>query len=155
MDRQCSVHVVSVDISAKVEHWALNSAIAVANNEQWVCYVPGKVKRKLRSALKERYGARNLQYRVFALLVYAAIRDHLHVIERVIIDQDYEGGQVEATIKNLLLHLVRRDYPQATAEFVRFANIKGSETDLLAKRAYDARTNKWPVLTYAAIEELL
>ena len=100
-------HSVEVDLSAKAEAWTLTSAVAVADGEQWVCFVPSKVKQRLRAVIISRYGAKNLQYRVFALIVYIALRPHLWNIQRIVLDQDYEGPQAESTIKNLLLHLVR------------------------------------------------
>lgn len=125
---------------------------AVADGEQWVCFVPRNVKQRLVSTARNRYGAKNLQYRVFALFVYIALRPHLCNIERMVIDQDYEGPQAESTIKNLPLHLIRREKPDATGEFIRFSNVKGGAADRLAKRVFDGKERA----TYAMhFEELL
>lgn len=147
--------ILSVDMSAKVEHWTRDSAIAVANGEQWILYVPARVKRQLRAELKARHGGRNLQYRVFALLIFVAIRGRLREIERIVVDQDYQGSQAEAAIKNFLLQLVRRDQPDAAADFVRFANVKGCAADLLAKRAFDGQLRPNRFVTFEEIERLL
>lgn len=144
-------HTVYVDLSAKVEHWTLASAVAVCNGGQWVCYVSGKAKQRARRALKERHGSRHLQYRVLALLIYVAIRERLAEIEQVVIDRDYAGEQAEATIKNLLLALVRRERPETPAAFVRFENVKGSAADLLAKQVFDGKAPAGRVLSFAEL----
>jgi hypothetical protein len=42
------------------------------------------------------------------------------------------GADPEATIKNVLLRLLRMDKPETTAGFVRFDQVKGSQADVLA-----------------------
>lgn len=148
-------HSVEVDLSAKAETWTLASAIAVANGEQWVLFVPSKVKQRLRAVLTSRYGTKNLQYRVFALFIYVALRPHLHSIERVVIDQDYEGAAAESTIKNLLLHQVHRERPDVGGDFVRFANVKGGRADRLAKRVFDGKARATRAVRYEEFEGLL
>lgn len=146
---------VEVDLSAKAETWTLASAIAVANGEQWVLFVPSKVKQQLRTVLTSRYGTKNLQYRAFALFVYVALRPHLQSIEHVVIDQDYEGAAAESTIKNFLLYQVRRDRPEVSGEFVRFANVKGGRADRLAKRVFDGKERATRAVRYEEFEDLL
>ena len=131
------------------------SAVAVADGAQWVYFVPSKVKQRLRIVLTRRYGAKNLQYRMIALLVYVALRPHLHNIGGVVIDQDYEGPLAESTIKNLFLHLVRRERPDVGREFVRFANVKGGAADLLAKRVFDGKAKATHTVRYEEFEGLL
>ena len=148
-------HSVEVDLSAKAEQWTKASAVAVANDGHWTYFIPGKVKQRLRSALTSRHGTQNLQYRMFALLIYVALRPHLHDISDVVIDRDYEGLQAEATIKNLLLPLVRREKPEVTGEFVRFANVKGGAADRLAKRVFDGKEKATHTVRYEEFEGLL
>ncbi len=148
-------HSVEVDLSAKAEAWTLASAVAVADGEQWVCFVPSKVKQRLRAVIISRYGTKNLQYRVFALIVYIALRPHLWNIQRIVLDQDYEGPQAESTIKNLPLHLIRREKPGATGEFIRFSNVKGGAADRLAKRVFDGKERATCVVHFEGFEELL
>ncbi len=149
------LHGVEVDLSAKAEQWTLASAVAIADGAQWVYYVPSKVKQRLRAVLSSRHSTKNLQYRVFALLGFVAMRPHLHAIDRVVIDQDYAGPHAEAAIKNLLLRLVRTDRPEVSGEFLRFANIKGCAADILAKRVFDGKEQAKRVARFEDFEELL
>jgi hypothetical protein len=47
------------------------------------------------------------------------VRDGLHNTWQIVIDRDATGAVAEATIRNLLLHLLRKDQPRVTARFVQ------------------------------------
>lgn len=131
---------VYVDLSAKVEQWMRDSAVAMANDELCrVILVSSSIKRRIRDLIRKLYGHKSEQYRLLALLIYLAVRDSLNAIEYIVIDKDYEGSQVEATITNLLLPLILRDKPDAKASMIRFENIKGSRADKVAKQVYDGK----------------
>ena len=147
--------VVYVDMSAKVEQWSKNSAVAASNGFSHVCLVPSRVKQKAKGILKERYGDRSIQYRLFAILVYLAIQPNLKHTRQIVIDKDYQGAQVEATIKNLLLDLLYRDDPTITAGFIRFEQAKNSNADRLAKMVFDEKRIPDHVLTFAEIERVI
>ena len=127
------MHIVYIDLSAKAEQWTQSSAVAITNDLSWVCLVPGRVKQRIRKLLAERHGTKNLQYRVFAAMIYLTLRGRLSVIQQIVIDKDYHGVRAEATIKNLLLAHIRKELPGAKGDLIRFANVKGSEADLLAE----------------------
>jgi len=149
-----SVHIVYVDMSAKAEQWTQGSAVAITNDLNWVCLVPGKVKQRVRKLLTQRHGAKNLQYRVFAAMVYLTLQGRLSAIQQIVIDRDYHGAQAEATIKNLLLAHIRKEVPEAPAGLIRFANVKGSEADLLARRVYEGKAKPDRTVTYRELERL-
>lgn len=129
---------VYVDLSAKVEQWTRDSAVAMASDDQQcVVFVSSSIKRKIKARLEELHGRKSINYRVLALLIYLSVRDSIELIDQIVIDKDYDGRQVEATITNLLLALIRRHRPNATAGMIRFENIKGSKADRLAKQVYD------------------
>lgn len=140
---------VNIDLSAKVEQWAKHSAVAMANDELCrVIFISSSIKQRIRGHFEKAHGRKSLNYRVMALLIYLAVRDSLDIIEYIVIDKDYGGAQVQATIKNLLLAHIQRDRPDATAGMIRFAQVRGSRADLLAKQAYDRkiepdRAPKW------------
>jgi hypothetical protein len=127
----------------------------VSNGEQWACLVPSRVKRRARDLLTARHGGRNLQYRILALLVYLAVRDRLHQIERITIDRDFTGQQPEATIKSLLLVHVRRDRPDAGASLIDFAEVKGSRADNLARAVFLGKVQASRVVTVREVEAVL
>lgn len=147
-------YVVYVDLSAKTEHWTQGSAVAVTNDLSWVCQVPGRVKQRARKLLAGRHGVKNVQYRVFAAMIYLALRGRFSAIQQIVIDKDYHGAQAEATIKNLLLAHIRKELPDAEAGLIRFANVKGSEADLLARRVYEGKAKPDRVVSYRELERL-
>ena len=148
---------VYVDLSAKLEQWTLGSAVAMANDlgHQRVYFVPSKVKQKARTLIKELHGSKSLNYRLFATLVYLVIRESLAEIDFIVIDRDYGGATVEATIKNLLLAHIRRDKPDATSGMIRLAQVKGSIADKLAKQVYDRKAKADHVVTIEEVSILL
>ncbi len=83
------------------------------------------------------------------------MKDGLHNIRLIVIDRDYTGALAEATIRNLLLHLLRKDQPRVTAGFVQFANVKGSRADELARRVYRGKVSPTRVIGRDELEDLL
>jgi hypothetical protein len=148
-------HIVYVDLSAKVEQWTRASAVAMSNDGRRVYLVSGKVKQHARRLIKQRHGGKSAQYRLLAALVFLVVREDLPHISQIVIDQDYAGTQAEATIKNLLLHLLRKEMPNVTAGFVRFAEVRGSQADRLAKQVYDGEQTPDRVLCWQELEALL
>ena len=133
-------HVLYVDLSAKVEQWTKDSAVAVSNDHCKVYLVPSKVKQKARALIKNVHGGKSDQYRLFAVLIYLIVKADLQHLDYIVIDKDYAGDRAEATIKNLLLTLMRRDKPEVTANQIQFDKVRGSKADRLAKQVYDRKT---------------
>jgi hypothetical protein len=150
-----SKHVAYVDLSAKAEHWATDSAVAVSNGIRGVYLVPAKVKQNAKRLLTELYGSKSITYRVFALLVYLALREHLPVTRQLIIDKDYTGANVEGTIRNLLLHYLQRDGYAVEAGFFRFAHIKDSRADLLARQVFMREARPTREISWAEVEAVI
>jgi hypothetical protein len=147
---------VYVDLSAKVEQWVRNSAIVMANDQQQRTYmVPHNVKQKARRLIKKLYGVKSSRYRLLAVLVYLVVRESLGTIDLIVIDKDYDGPQAEATIKNLLLALIRTNKPDATSGMIIFENIRGSKADRLAKQIYDGKATAERMVSYEEVARLL
>jgi hypothetical protein len=147
---------VYVDLSAKVEQWVRDSAVVMANEQQQRAFlVPHNVKQKARRLIKKLYGAKSDRYRLLTVLVYLVVRESLDTIDLIVIDKDYDGPQAEATIKNLLLALIRINKPDATSGMIIFENVKGSKADKLAKRIYDGKATAERVVSYEEIARLL
>ena len=148
-------HVLYVDLSAKAEQLLLDSAIAVSDGIGWVYLVPSPVKVAMQKWLSTKHGRKNLNYRVLAILIYAGVRERLAEVAQIVIDQDYTGAQPQATIKNLLLPLLRREHSMVSAEFIRFGQIKGSRADRLAKQVYDKQRLPDKILSWSEIEKII
>ena len=148
-------YVLYVDLSAKVEQWTKDSAVAISNDHCRVYLVPKKVKQKASALINSLYGGKSDQYRLLAVLVYLAVKPDLQHLDYVVIDKDYAGVQAEATIKDLLLALIRRDNAEVTATYIRFAEVRNSRTDKLAKQVYDGKTAPDRVLSFNELASLL
>ncbi|HHY55122.1 MAG TPA: hypothetical protein GYA08_06765 [Chloroflexi bacterium] len=148
-------YTVYVDVSAKLEQWSKASAVAVSNGATIVCFVPARVKQRLRQALLNRYDAKTVKYRAFAILVYAAIKDELLQIKQVVLDQDYTGNEAEVTVRNVLLSLLRKQNPNIPASFVRFQRVRGSNADRLARDVYMGKLSPTRVIGFSELESIL
>jgi hypothetical protein len=153
--RDSVAYIVQIDLSAKVEQWSRDSAIAVCDGGERVYLVQGSTKRQARQLITQLYGGKSAHYRMLAVLLYLAIRDDLLEIRQIVIDRDYPGSQAEATIKNLLLHLLRRDRPHITAGFIRFENVTGSRADMLARGVFQRKTQPDREIRFEEIAVLL
>lgn len=148
-------YVAYVDLSAKLEQWTSDSAIAISNGSAYALLVPFRVKQEARRYVRERYGNRSVQYRVLAALIYLAVRDDLPNIRQLVIDLDYSGPAVEATIKNLLLALLRQVRTEIQAGYIRFDNVKGSQADHLARQVYQGRAKASRVVGWTEVRAIL
>jgi hypothetical protein len=140
-----------VDLSAKLEQWTKDSIVVLSNGSFTALRITKESKQQARQVLVERYGRRTVRYRLLAILIYLLIQDHLEQIDTLYIDRDYEGAEAEATIKNLLLHLLRRNGYERQASFVHFANVRGSVADTMARRIYLGKESPPTKLTWEAI----
>lgn len=148
-------HVVYVDLSAKVEHWQTDSAVAVADGFAVTYLIPAPVKQQARRLLLDLHGRKSVVYRALALFVYVGVRQNLGRIRQLVIDQDYTGPEVEGTIKNLLLHLVRVDRPEVSSGFVQMANVKGARADRLARQVFAREVLPTRVVAWSEVESII
>jgi hypothetical protein len=105
--------------------------------------------------LLDLHGRKSVIYRALALFVYVGVRQDLGRIRQLVIDQDYTGPEVEGTIKNLLLHLVRVDRPEVSSGFVQMANVKGTRADRLARQVFAREVPPTQVVTWSEVESII
>lgn len=132
-------YTVEVDLSAKLEQWTKNTAVAFSDGIQGTILITSRVKREAREWLRDRYPKRSkrfYRYLLFAALVFLAIQPHLQQIGHVIIDRDYPGQQPEGQIKSRLLQFLHREDPKLRGDFVSFRELKGARADILARDIY-------------------
>lgn len=147
--------IVYVDMSAKVEQWNRDSAVAACNDTQRILLVPGRVKQSLRTHLLSGNKRKTAHFRIFALLIFLAVKDDLDTISQIVIDQDYTGHSAEGQIKNLLLSLIRRVRPKTTGGFIRFENVRGHSADVFARQVFTRKRQPTRVVTYEEVLGIL
>jgi hypothetical protein len=132
-------YVVEVDLSAKVEQWSKNTAVAFSDGIQGSILVESNIKRAARDWLRTWHPNRSkafYRYNLFAAFVYILINPYLQQIEHVVIDKDYPGEKNERLIKVFLLNFLHREDPSLGGEFISFRELRGSAADTLARRVY-------------------
>lgn len=132
-------YVVEVDLSAKVEQWSKNTAIAFSDGIQGSILIESSIKRAARDWLRAWHPNRSKAFYRYSLLtafVYLLVKPHLQQIEHVVIDKDYPGAKNEGLIKDVLLGLLHREDPSLRGEFISFQEVRGSAADILARRVY-------------------
>ena len=133
-------YAVSVDLSAKVEQWSKNTAVAYSNGIQGSVLVRSKIKQKMRDWLKVRYPNRRqaFYYRLlFALFIYILIKPVLNKLEYIVIDRDYPGKESEQVIKDFLLNFLQHGEPSLRGGFIKFREVRGSKADVMARDVYE------------------
>lgn len=133
-------YVVKVDLSAKIEQWSKNTAVAFSDGIQGSILIAPKVKRYVRDWLKTRYPSRRpafYLYNLLAVFIYLLIKPYLQQIEQVVIDRDYPGKKSEGEIKSWLLHFLHRDNLSLRGDFISFQEVRGSTADILARRTFE------------------
>ena len=150
-------YIVTVDLSAKVEQWSNNTAVAFSDGIQGLVLISSRVKRAARDWLRIRYPDRSkafYRYNLVAAFVYLLIQPHLQQIEHVVIDKDYPGGKNEGLIKVFLLNLLHHDDPSLRGDFISFQEVRGSGADVLARRVYQKDEEPDQKVTIADIQRL-
>jgi hypothetical protein len=136
-------HTIYVDLSAKVEQWSKDTAVAFSNDGiMAVRLVSSKTKRLMREHLQEQYpnhAASFYVYLINALVITVLIAPYIHHIDHIVIDQDYPGSRSKGMIELWMMNLIRRLRPQVRGGLVDFRNIKGSRADRLAREMYQRK----------------
>jgi len=99
-----------IDQSGKVEDTRKLTIVAFANGKVKSLKISAVEKRKLVKAMRELdYPKKTFIYKIFAGLIFLLIRDEQ--AQELVIDKEYPGH--EDTIKNVLLHLFRKENKDA------------------------------------------
>jgi hypothetical protein len=124
-------HVVEVDQSIKVEDPG-DTFLAFSDSISYAIKIPFSVKRKGLQALRNQgKPRRRAKLLIFAACVFLLLENHLEQLQRVTVDNEYDGRQ--ADIKSFLLEYIRKKYPTFEPERIEIRAIgKKSPADQLA-----------------------
>ena len=142
---------IEVDQSGKIEQTDMDTVVAFSNNHQYAVLLPKELKRRLISKYKKE---KQIILKLFIICVYYTIKDYLHQLETIVIDNEYEGKQ--NYIKSLLLDFIRKDYRDFDKNLIRIAHItkksKAHEVAANVKRGF-AKPQK--ILSENDIEKMI
>lgn len=146
--------IIEIDQSGKVEDTSKPTAVAFANGIKKSVLMKGKDKRALEKLFRKNSKRRVFIYRVFALMIFSLIKDHLKSIDTLVIDTEYPGQ--ESLIKNYLLSEVRKQYPSFSSRDIVFKQIgKSSPAHDLAYKTFKGLKNPDRILRVDDIKSLL
>ena len=109
---------LEIDMSGKIEQTDLDTVVAFSNNHQYAVLLPRELKRSL---INKHRKEKQIILKLFVICVYYTLKDYLHQIELIIIDNKYKGKQ--NYIKSLLLDFIRRDYRNFDKNLIKIAHI--------------------------------
>lgn len=129
---------IYIDQSGKIENTNTNTVVAFSNGIEKSILSLAKDKKTLQQTFRELGRGRIFIYKIFASLIYSLIKDYLHDIKQIVIDQEYKGH--EAKIKHFLLQIIRKakkDFPKDNVTFEQMG--KKSKAHILAHKIYQKR----------------
>ncbi len=116
---------VEVDQSGKVERTQTDTILAFSNSRRYAIRIPATVKRAALHVLRQRHkpsaSRKTFYLRLFTAGLYLLLRDHLNVLDHIIVDTEYAGR--EADIRGMLLSLIRRTDPQYPSDRIVFRQV--------------------------------
>lgn len=127
---------VYVDVSAKIEDWAHDSFIAIANDQAFVLLIKASTKIAAAGLVAD---GDPVQFTLLAIFTFLAVRTYSGSTQRIVIDQDYSGEAAAHIIRRKLTALLRREDPNFKGKRMSIKNVKGSQADRLARAAYKKR----------------
>jgi len=124
-------YVVEVDQSIKVEDPG-DTFLAFSDGISYAIKIPFSVKRKgLQALLNQGKPKKRAKLLLFAACVFLLLESHLEQLQRVTVDNEYDGRQ--ADIKSFLLEYIRKKNPTFESERIEIRAIgKKSPADELA-----------------------
>ena len=144
-------YVVEVDQSIKIEDPG-DTFLAFSDGISYAIKVPFSVKQKGLQALRNQGKPRKRAgLLLFAACVFLLLEGHLEQLQRVTVDNEYDGRQVD--IKSFLTEYIRKKDPNFEAEMIEIKAIgKRSPADQLAGAVRRGKRGADRVIT---VEELL
>lgn len=149
---------VEVDQSGKVERTRMDTVLAFFDGQHYAIRIPATVKRAVLHVVRQKRkpsGSKKAVYlRLFAAGLYLLIRDHLNVLDHIIIDTEYSGR--EADIRGMLLLLIRRTDPLYSADRIMFRQVgKKSPAHSLAWEIFRGKRQPDHVVTESELLDVL
>ncbi|MBI2559296.1 hypothetical protein HYW20_08295 [Candidatus Woesearchaeota archaeon] len=142
---------IEVDQSGKIEDY-MNTIVAFRNKEQYTVLLQRQIKNEILTKYRNKY--KDIHYRLFAILIYYCIKNYLHNVQLIVIDDEYEKRGVD--IKKHLLRLIWKDYPNFDKELIRFSRIgKKSNAHRLAYQTFVGKLAPNKILSKNEIENLI
>lgn len=113
--------IIEIDQSGKVENTHQDTIIAFSNNSVGTIVMRAKEKREVQKVFRKIGKPRMFVYRVFAILIFILIKNHLKNSYQIVIDEEYSGQ--ENLIKSFLVREIKKIQPGFIASNIVFKRI--------------------------------
>ena len=129
---------IEIDQSGKIENTNVPTIIAFSNHAAKTILINASDKRHLQQLFREVGRPKLFSYKLFAILIFILLKDHLSELQHIIIDTEYPGW--DHLIKDFLLREIRRFRPHFDAKSISFMQIgKKSNAHLLSYSVHKKR----------------
>ncbi len=130
-----------VDQSGKIEDTSRDTVLALANGVRFSVLIPSTVKRECVQSLREQgLSGQTLYFQMFATALFFLLKDKLHQVSTIIIDEEYTGKNDQ--IMEHLTNLLWRQGITIEAERVQFQLIRISGAGLRESHPHDVTITK-------------
>jgi len=130
---------IEIDQSGKIEDTNKDTVVAFSNNIFGSVLIQARDKREIQKIFRRIGKSRIFIYKLFAILIFLAIKKHIKEIDQITIDIEYPKW--EHLIKDYLLKEIRRVKPDFDAEDISFKAIgKKSKAHSLAYNVFQGKT---------------
>lgn len=117
---------IEIDQSGKIEKTNKITIIAFSNTDCRSISITGKDKRMIQAIYRKKGQPKIFRYKLFAVLIFALIKDVIKPSDLIIIDREYLG--YEKLIKGFILEIARKKGFKIHKENIKFHLIgKGSK----------------------------
>ena len=112
---------IEIDQSGKIENTNKDTVIAFSDDNFGSLLIKAKDKREIQEIFRQAGKPRVFIYKLFTILIFLLIKNHLKKVEEIVIDEEYPGKS--ALIKDLLLREIRKIRPRFPKENISFRQI--------------------------------
>lgn len=129
---------IEIDQSGEIADTKLPTALAFSNGKSSTLFISAVMKRKIIQELRRSHNATVLYFRLFAVLIFILIRNHMKAIQSIYIDQEYIGRGDE--IKAYLLELLYKSKIKIDVDSIHFTHIgKKSKAHIYALKSLQSK----------------
>lgn len=112
---------IEIDQSGKIENTSKDTIIAFSDGIKKAIRIRSNDKREIQAIFRESGRRRIFIYKLFAILIFLLIRDHLKELDEIVIDEEYSGR--ESLIKTYLAQQIRKVNPSFDLQLISFGRV--------------------------------
>src|SRR3990172_4276102 len=109
---------IEIDQSGRIEYTSKLTVVAYSNGVNKSLLITAKDKRKIQAIYRRIGQPRLFAQKVFAVAIFALIKNNLGRIDQIIIDREYTG--YDSFIKQLIFEVAKRNNKEIEKEIISF-----------------------------------